>query len=176
MPSFPNAAVYCSGLEWQYGAALASGDQAGITAARELAGLGEPIRTPVAGTFDDSMRPLEEAGQVRLIAIDGSEVLPGIRFISTPGHSIDHASIEITSGGQVALFGGDTLHHPVELHDTDLVSCFCEFPGAVGRSRRALLDRAVERDATYFSSHFPRSSVGTVARDGDAYSWTFIEP
>ena len=174
VPTFPNATVICSGLEWRYGAALAGGDADGAAQARQVAGLGEPVRRPVAGTFDDSMRPLEPTGKVRLIEIDGSEVMPGIRFISTPGHSIDHASIEIESDGEVALFGGDVVHHPLEVHDTGLVSCFCEFPDATRRSRRTLLERAVERQAFYFSSHFPLSSAGRVSRDGDRYAWRFV--
>ena len=176
VPTFPNATIICSGLEWRYANALASSDEAGTALAIRRAGLGKPaLIPPLAGTFDDSMRPLETTGKVRLIDIDGSEVLPGIRFISTPGHSIDHASIEIESDGEVALFGGDILHHPLEVHDIDLVSCFCEFPGAVPRSRRTLLERAVERRATYFSSHFPLSSAGMVTRDGDRYAWHFKE-
>ena len=175
VPTFPNAMVVCSGLEWRYGAALADKDAAGIAQARQQAGLGEPVRTPVSGTFDDSMRPLEHTGKVRLIDIDGSKVMPGIRFISTPGHSIDHASIEIESDGEVALFGGDVMHHPLEVHDTDLVSCFCEFPDATRRSRRKLLEHAVARRALYFSSHFPLSSAGKVTRDGDRYAWHFID-
>lgn len=173
VPTFPNATVICSGLEWRYGAALAEGDAAGIASARRQAGLGEPVRTPVPGTFEDSMRPLWETGAVRLIAVDGGEVLPGIRFVPTPGHSIDHASIEIESDGEVALFGGDVLHHPVELRDTDLVSCFCEFPAAVGPSRRRILERAVERQALYLSSQVPLSSAGRVIREGDGYAWRF---
>lgn len=174
-PTFPNAVVVCSGLEWRYGAALASNDAAGIAQARQDAALGEPVRMPVSGTFNDSMRPLEHTGRLRLIEIDGSEVMPGIRFIATPGHSIDHASIEIESDGEVALFGGDVMHHPLEVHDTDLVSCFCEFPDATRRSRRKLLEHAVARQASYFSSHFPLSSAGRVTRDGDRYAWHFID-
>ena len=175
VPTFPNATVICSGLEWRYGTALADKDAAGVAEARRQAGLGEPVRNPVPGTFDDSMRPLERTGKVRLIDVDGSEVMPGIRFTSTPGHSIDHASIEIESEKEVAIFGGDILHHPLEVYDTDLISCFCEFPDAVADSRRAVLERAVERQALYFSSHFPLSSAGTIIRDGDRYAWRFHE-
>ena len=175
VPTFPNATLICSGLEWRYGAALADDDATGIARSRQRAGLGEPVRTPVSGTFDDSMRPLEPTGKVRLIDIDGSEAMPGVRFISTPGHSIDHASIEVESDGEVALFGGDVMHHPLEVHDTSLVSCFCEFPDATRRSRRKLLEHAVARQALYFSSHFPLSSAGSVIRDGDRYAWRFID-
>ena len=35
------------------------------------------------------MMPLQAAGRVRRVRVDGGEVLKGIRFLSTPGHSID---------------------------------------------------------------------------------------
>ena len=173
VPTFPNAEVICSDLEWRYGAALAKGDEMGIAAARREAGLGEPIRIPVGGTFEDSVLPLENNVRVRRVAIDGTEVLPGIRFISTPGHSLDHASIEIVSDGQVGLFSGDVFHHPVEIYAPELVSSFCEFPEAARRSRCRFMDHAIERDATVFTAHFPLSSLGRVDRSGDGYAWRF---
>jgi glyoxylase-like metal-dependent hydrolase (beta-lactamase superfamily II) len=36
--------------------------------------------------------------------VAGDEVLEGISFIPTPGHSIDHASIRLVSRGEQALF------------------------------------------------------------------------
>lgn len=173
IPTFPNAEVICSDLEWRYGAALADGDEAGISAARHEAGLGEPIRIPVSGTFDDSIRPLQGKTAIRRISIDGGEVLPGIRFIPMPGHSIDHAAIEITCDGKAALFSGDTFHHPLEIYSPDLVSSFCEFPEAARRSRRAFMERAVETEATVFTAHFPQSSVGRIRRSGDGFQWQF---
>lgn len=170
-PTFPNAQILVSELEYAYGLALSEGDEAGIRAARARAGLGNPVRVPVSGTFADSVKPLAERGFVRPIAVDGPEVLPGIRFLSTPGHSIDHASIELTSGGEVALFTGDVFHHPVEVFDPDLVSVFCEFPDASRRSLRAFLDRAADICATIFTSHFPNSSVGRIARHEGSSEW-----
>lgn len=173
VPTFPNATVICSGLEWRYGAALASGDEAAIAAVRREAGLGEPIRVPAPGVFEDSLLPLQAAGRLQLVEVDGEEVLPGIRFISTPGHSIDHAAIELSSRGEMAVFSGDVMHHPLEIHDLQLVSMFCEFPDAARRSRRRLLDRLVETKAVCFSSHFPLSSAGHVTADDACYGWSF---
>ncbi len=172
-PTFPNATLICSDLEWRYGAALAQEDDTGIQAVRAEAGLGAPIRVPVAGVFADSLVPLEAAGKVRRIKVDGSEVLPGIRFLPMPGHSIDHAAIEIASEGEIGLFGGDVLHHPLEVPDPQFVSMFCEFPDAARRSRHLLLKRAVETKALYFSSHFSESSAGVISRSGDGYTWSF---
>lgn len=173
LPTFPNAQVICSDLEWQYGAALTSGDEEAIRTVRQAAGLGEPVRLPVPGVFADSMLPVQEVGRVRRIAIDGSEVLPGIRFLPTPGHSICHAAISISSQQEEAIFGGDVLHHPFELYDPNLVSMFCEFPDSARASRRWLAEAVADRKALYFSSHFPASSAGHIHRNGEAFHWEF---
>lgn len=176
VPTFVNAEVIVSDLEWRYAQALASNDSREITAARRLAGLGEPVGAPVSGTFDDSIEPLQGQVKIRRIAIDGREVLPGIRFISTPGHSIDHASIEIVSDGKLALFSGDVFHHPVEVYLPELVSTFCEFPEATRQARRLFLEHAADTQAMVFSSHFAKSSVGQIAKGRDGFEWRFIEP
>lgn len=174
-PTFPNATVVCSGREWRYGAALAAGDDIRAAIEREAAGLGEPIRKPVAGVFEDSMIPVEAAGRTRLIEVDGREVLDGFCYLPTPGHSIDHASIVLTSQGDIAIFGGDVLHHPFEIADPSLVSAFCEFPEAARRSRVRLLEHLAETGALYFSSHFSGSSAGRVVREGAASRWEFLD-
>ena len=170
LPTFPNAQIVVSNLEYVYGQALTEDDAVGVDAARAQAALGEPVRTPVSGTFDDSIRPLDPA-KLRRIAIDGAEVLPGIRFMPTAGHSIDHASIELTSHGEVALFPGDVFHHPVEVYDPGLVSVFCEFPDASRAARAWLLDHAATSNAWIFSSHFPGTSAGRIVRADGRYAW-----
>lgn len=176
VPTFPNAEIICSDLEWRYGAALTDNDELEIARCREEAGFGEPIRLPVSGTFADSMRPLERSVPVRRIPIDGAEVLPGIRFIPTPGHSLCHAAIELTSDGEVALFSGDVFHHAAEIYDPELVSMFCEYPQAARQSRKAFLERAVDSRTTVFTSHFPQSSAGTIRKDHEQFAWTFVAP
>ena len=175
VPTFPNATVFCSGREWRYGAALAAGDDARAAMERAAAGLGDPARTPVAGVFEDSMAPLEAAGRVRLIEVDDGEVLDGFRYLPTPGHSIDHGSIALTSQGESAVFGGDVVHHPFEIIDPELVSMFCEFPDAARRSRVRLLEHLAATRALYFSSHFAGSSAGHVVREGADYRWAFLD-
>ena len=175
VPTFPNATVVCSGLEWRYAAALATGnDEAGLAVQNE-AGLGEPTRTPLKGIFEDSLAPIQAAGLLRQIVVDGSEVLEGFRYVPVPGHSIDHAAIVVSSQGQKAIFGGDVVHHPLEMSHPELVSMFCEFPDAARTSRQALLDDAAETRALFFSSHFPASSVGRVSRHATGYGWRFLE-
>jgi glyoxylase-like metal-dependent hydrolase (beta-lactamase superfamily II) len=118
--------------------------------------------------------PILEAGRDELIKVDGREVLEGISFVPTPGHSIDHAAIVLRSKGEEGLFGGDVLHHPVEIYQPEMASMFCEFPTESRGSRLILLDRAAETGATYFSSHFSDSSAGRITRKGSSYGWEFV--
>ena len=175
VPTFPNATVICSDLEWRYGVALTVADGQSIAKVRTEAGLGLPVRIPAPGVFVDCMMPLDAAGRVRRVRVDGGEVLKGIRFLSTPGHSIDHASISITSQGTEAIFGGDVMHHTFELNEPDLVSMFCEFPERARRSRRWLLRHAAQKNAIYFSSHFPFTSVGRITQTGENFAWEFLD-
>ena len=127
-PTFPNATVLCSGLEWRYGAALAAKDDAAIRMARAEARLGEPIRTPVEGVFEDSLAPVESAGCLRQIVVDGSEVLEGIRFLAAPGHSIDHAAITITSGGEQVILAGTSCTIRWRCRIRNWSRCSASFP------------------------------------------------
>ena len=69
---------------------------------------GEPRRM----VFEDSILPLIDAQQARVVSDEGEEIVDGIRFLPTPGHSIGHMAIEIRSRGQTALFSGDVMHSP----------------------------------------------------------------
>ena len=156
-----------------YGESLAAGREP-AEAASPASALGPALRKPADRVYDDSVRPVIEAGLARLIAVDGAEVLDGISFIPTAGHSIDHASIRLVSGGDQALFAGDVMHHPLQVYEPSLNSCFCEFPEAALRSRALVLEDAAERGATVFTTHFAQSSAGRISRTGRRFSWHFV--
>ncbi len=170
LPTFPNARYVFSRREQAYNEALSNG-----TAIPPFdAALGPMVRTPLPGVYDDSVRPVVEAGLAELIEVDGSEVLDGVSFLRTPGHSIDHASIRLVSEGQEALFAGDVMHHPLQVYEPGLTSCFCEFPEASLASRLWALEQAAERGATVFTTHFAETSAGRVTRTGGRFDWQFV--
>ncbi|WP_369722156.1 MBL fold metallo-hydrolase [Bradyrhizobium sp. LLZ17] len=173
IPTFPNATYVLSRIEHAYGASLAVGTEP-IGAARPDPALGAAVRKPADRVYDDSVRPVIEAGLAKLIAVNGDEVLEGISFVPTPGHSVDHASIRFVSRGEQALFAGDVMHHPLQVYEPSLNSCFCEFPDAALRSRAFVLEDAAERGATVFTTHFAESSVGRIDRRGDGFAWHFL--
>jgi hypothetical protein len=66
------------------------------------------------------------------------------------------------------------MHHPLQVYEPSLNSCFCEFPEAALRSRAFVLEDAAESGATVFSTHFAQSSVGRINRTGERFAWQFI--
>jgi len=128
---------------------------------------------PNYGMYEDSILPVIAAGQARMVGAEGGEVLPGITYVPTPGHSVDHMSISLTSQGEEALFAGDIMHSPLQVHAPELGSVFCADPDEAMRSRKRVLELCAEREALYFSSHFAETSAGRILRANDGYRWNF---
>lgn len=124
--------------------------------------------------YEDSVLPVIASGQAELVVADGTEIIKGFRFLPTPGHSLDHMSIALQSQGEEAIFGGDVLHHPLQVYFPQLNSIYCESTERARISRRWVLNYAAERQAIYFSTHFPESSAGRISRRGDAFAWRYL--
>jgi glyoxylase-like metal-dependent hydrolase (beta-lactamase superfamily II) len=82
--------------------------------------------TSNSGVYEDSVLPVIEAGQAQMVDPDGSEFLEGIAFHPAPGHTIGQMAISLTSPGANALFGGDVMHHPIQVYRPEWNSRFCE--------------------------------------------------
>ena len=133
---------------------------------------GEPRRM----VFEDSVLPVIEAGQGRAVSDAGEQILDGIRFLPTFGHSVGHMAVEIRSRGETALFSGDVMHSPLQVHRPDWSSVFCADAAQARESRLWLLDRAAQTDATVFAAHFPETSAGKVGRSGSGFTWRYVCP
>lgn len=118
---------------------------------------------------------LSEAGLDHRIGVNNTE-FQGFRFHSTPGHSIDHASISVTSRGETALFWGDVMHHPLQFRRPEINSAYCEFPKAAQQSRNKAMKLAAELDALVFTTHFGDSSVGKVSQQTHGFDWQLRRP
>ncbi|RKP46492.1 MBL fold metallo-hydrolase [Trinickia fusca] len=153
-PVFPNATYVFSERERDYFATPA----------------GEPRRM----VFEDSVLPIIEAGQARAVPDAGEEIVDGIRFLPTPGHSIGHMAIEIRSQGEAALFSGDVMHSPVQVYHPQWNSMFCLDQQLARASRQWLLEYAVNTGATVFAAHFPETSAGTVREGRNGFEWHYL--
>lgn len=130
---------------------------------------GEPRRM----VFEDSVLPVIVARQARVVPDAGEEILDGIRFLPTPGHSIGHMAIEIRSRGETALFCGDVMHSPLQVHRPEWSSTFCLDASQARASRQWLLQHAAKAGAILFPAHFPETSAGVVREGSHGFEWRY---
>ncbi|GAB2697214.1 MBL fold metallo-hydrolase [Kitasatospora kifunensis] len=121
--------------------------------------------------FRDSVIPVEEAGLLDLVDVpeEGIEIAPGLRLISTPGHTPGHIAVELTSRGETALITGDCIHHPVQLAEPAIGACVDIDPARSQASRRKLLNSVADTDTLLLGTHFAPPTAGRVITQGDAY-------
>jgi glyoxylase-like metal-dependent hydrolase (beta-lactamase superfamily II) len=118
-----------------------------------------------AAVFEDSIRPVAEAGLVDLVESDhrlGEE----IRLIPTPGHAPGHVAVHVQSQGEAALFAGDVAHHPCQMARLDWSSTVDFDPAQAVRTRRDLFGRFAGTPTLILGGHF---TGGRIVRDGDAF-------
>jgi len=119
----------------------------------------------VAAIFDDSIRPVSEAGLVDLIDA-GHDVCKELTLVETPGHSPGHLSVHIRSRGEEALVIGDVAHHPCQMVHLDWCSTVDSDPKQAVSTRRELFSRFAGTPAVILGGHFVG---GTIVRDGEAF-------
>lgn len=154
-PLFPNARYICSKRELERCQA-------------------DPVQQAL---YHDSILPLINSGQLEVIDIEHSPHYSGVlRYMPTPSHSSDHASLTLVSDQQHALFSGDLMHHGMQFEHPHWSSVFCADKPLATRSRRQAIDWAVAHQAVWFSSHFSGSSYGRVIQtDEREYQWHMAE-
>ena len=112
-----------------------------------------------AGVFERSVLPVIEAGLAELIPGD-HRISPSLRVEDTPGHTLGHTALQLTSQGQHAWFTGDTFHHPLELLYPELDAETCEDYAATVVTRKRLIERFVETGALIVPAHFAAPHAG----------------
>jgi len=109
-----------------------------------------------------------------VLPVEGEdEVVPGIRFMSAPGHTPGHTAFHLSSGNEQLLISNDTVYVPA------LVAAHPGWHGAYDQngamaedSRRKLLERAIADKMMICGSHFPWPGVGRIAKEGASYAFT----
>jgi len=121
--------------------------------------------------FNDSVKPVADAGLVDLIASD-AELTDEITLIPTPGHSPGHMSVHIKSAGAEALLTGDAAHHPVQMAHPDWASTADSDPALSTHSRRTLFARFADTPTMVIGGHY---GAGYLKRDGDAWRFDALQ-
>ncbi|GGM14759.1 MBL fold metallo-hydrolase [Streptomyces fumigatiscleroticus] len=134
--------------------------------------------------FRDSVDPVEEAGLLDLVDVpdDGTEVVPGVRLLPTPGHTPGHVAVRVTGEGTgpgddgTAVITGDCVHHPVQFAHPAIGSCVDIDPRLAATTRRSLLASLAGTGTLLMGTHFPAPTAGRVIAHGDAYRLIPVGP
>lgn len=119
--------------------------------------------------FEDSVAPVERAGQVVLWE-DSHRIDGNLLLEAAPGHTPGSSVLTLRSGTDRAVFVGDMLHSPVQLLQPRWNSCFCEDPARAARTRRAYLARAAEQRELVIPAHWPGHGAAEVRREGEGFT------
>jgi len=115
-------------------------------------------------------RVIETLGGAMETADDGAELAPGVRYVSTPGHSPGHMSVLVESGGAQLMIGGDALTNAlISFQKPDWpLGTDLDRERAIA-TRLALLDRLATDEIGLVGFHLPFPGVGRVERRGGAF-------
>jgi hypothetical protein len=90
-----------------------------------------------------------QAEQAEIIEPDEAEFLEVISLYPAPEYSICQMAVCLTSGGKETLFGGDVMHHPIQIYHPEWNSVYCEDTPQARASWRWALDYLADRHALF---------------------------
>jgi glyoxylase-like metal-dependent hydrolase (beta-lactamase superfamily II) len=116
----------------------------------------------------ETLAPLVEADRLDLVD-SGAEVVPGVRYVPTPGHTRGHHSVRLDSAGVSALITGDFIHHPMQIARPAWSSRNDWDTAASAASRQEFLESCAGTDLLVLGTHFTGEGAGVVVADGDGF-------
>ena len=154
VPTFPNAKYLFTEAEWQSTQALHE-------------------HNPIPH-FVDSVLPVMQAGQAELVKSDF--VLDDeVRLEPSPGHTMGHVCVGLSSKGQNAVITGDCIHSPVQCLEPAWVMRADIDSALAAKTRRRFLERCCERNTVVCATHFPEPSFGHVVERDNAFRFEYLQ-
>jgi glyoxylase-like metal-dependent hydrolase (beta-lactamase superfamily II) len=139
-PFFPNATVRYGAADWQQFVADAAEDSRGRRIMEVLA---------AAGRLD----PLEG---------DMVPIAHGLTARHTPGHTLGHYGLVVSSGESRAIILGDAVECPLQLEEPDFYALSDVDPALAARTRETLWRELEGTDTVVTAAHFPGLEFGRV--------------
>ena len=143
VPAFPNAQYHINRDELSY--------------ARQPDPRSKPSYLP------QYWEPLEKQGQVVLTS-GNEEIEPGVNLKITPGHTLYHQCVIVSSGGPKACFLADLVPTPSHLK-THYVMGYDLFPRSTMESKDQLLRRAQKENWLLIFEHAPGVNAGYLTEE-----------
>ena len=93
--------------------------------------------------------------------------MAGATLVPTPGHTADHASVVLHSGGETGIYLGDLVSHAVQLERPAWIAAFDVLPLVSLETKKRIAERALQENALLICVHNPFPGVGRLTeRDG----------
>lgn len=163
--SFPNARYYVAQKEWDY---WISADPSAVEA--------EALRHHLELLVKEARRAFS-AIEDQVTLVQGSEeVVPGIRFEPTFGHTPGHVLVSISAGDQTVYNISDVVVDPLFLEYPEWAPAIDMDAGQADKTRRRFYAQAAEEKALVFAHHLgPFPNLGRIVTKGDTWQWQPLE-
>jgi methylmalonyl-CoA epimerase len=148
VPRFPNAKYIAHGAEWEDAT--------------------HPHERNRASYLQENFLPLKDAGVLTLVE-DGAEIIPGMRYRRSGGHTPNHQVVMIESGGHTAVFTADM--YPTSVHVPDpWIMGYDLHPMDTLAFKRAFAREAIDRGYLLIFEHDPSLAAGYLReKDGKRF-------
>lgn len=148
VPRFPNAKYIAHRAEWEDAT--------------------HPHERNRASYLQENFVPLKDAGVLTLVD-DGAEIIPGVRYRRSGGHTAHHQVVMIESGGKTAVFTADM--YPTSVHAPDpWLMGYDLYPMDTLAFKRGFGREAIDREYLLFFEHDPSLAAGYLReKDGKRF-------
>lgn len=156
-PCFPNAAHFMAASELDYWTAAP--------------GVDANFENLMISYGNDKLNPIKH---MITTVNDGDDIVPGIKAIAAPGHTLGHMAVMLTSGEESLLHMIDTsVHYIVGTNEPTWALGIEHDPEAAVATRRKLFGMAVEENLLVAGYHFPFPGIGRMSlKDDGSYLYT----
>ena len=160
VPTFPNARYFMPRIDYDYFAALAEKSPGNTHAI----------------AFEDSVRPIVDAGMADLVEAPG-ELAEGLRLELAHGHTPGQMNVHLDAGGERGVFCADVFHSPLQVAVPDLNTKNCIVPDLARSTRKALLAAVADTGTLVMPCHFGAPYCGTIRKvPGGTYELAAPKP
>jgi glyoxylase-like metal-dependent hydrolase (beta-lactamase superfamily II) len=122
-----------------------------------------PVEKDKPSYVPDRLRPLEEAGRLRLVDGD-APVADGVEAVLVPGHTACHQGLKVTSDARTFFYFGDAV--PTSAHvDLPYIMSYDLYPVETYDHKKALYQEAVAANWLVAFSHDLRHAFGAVRQE-----------